>query len=104
MLEHIHLPLHRMRDENEPGSPLHHLAKSLASEQDRSHNLGASGERWYLSGSGHHDESIKTEKAELPAKAAGLHGKVPRVMNQLDEIQISIRPSVATCLCARKFD
>ena len=29
MLEHIHLPLHRMRDENEPGSPLHHLAKSL---------------------------------------------------------------------------
>jgi hypothetical protein len=29
MLQHIHLRLHKMRDENEPGSPLHHMAKSL---------------------------------------------------------------------------
>ena len=29
MLQHIHLHLHRMRDVNEPGSPLHHLEKSL---------------------------------------------------------------------------
>lgn len=29
MLRHIHLRLHQMRDGNEPGSPLHHLAKSL---------------------------------------------------------------------------
>ena len=29
MLSHIHLRLHRMRDENEPGSPLQHIAKSL---------------------------------------------------------------------------
>lgn len=29
LLGQIHLRLHQMRDENEPGSPLHHLAKSL---------------------------------------------------------------------------
>lgn len=29
MLQHIHLRLHKMRDEGEPGSPLHHMAKSL---------------------------------------------------------------------------
>lgn len=29
MLRHIHLRLHQMRDGNEPGSPLHHMAKSL---------------------------------------------------------------------------
>lgn len=29
MLQHIHVRLHKMRDENEPGSPLHHMAKSL---------------------------------------------------------------------------
>ena len=29
LLRHIHLLLHQMRDENEPGSPLHHLARSL---------------------------------------------------------------------------
>jgi len=29
LLSHIHLRLHQMRDANKPGSPLHHLAKSL---------------------------------------------------------------------------
>ncbi|NLS21387.1 hypothetical protein HGP16_33405 [Rhizobium sp. P40RR-XXII] len=29
MLQHVHLRLHKMRDEDESGSPLHHLAKSL---------------------------------------------------------------------------
>lgn len=29
MLKHIHMWLHKMRDAGEPGSPLHHMAKSL---------------------------------------------------------------------------
>lgn len=29
MLQHIHLRLHKMRAEDGPGSPLHHMAKSL---------------------------------------------------------------------------
>ncbi|WFU07513.1 hypothetical protein QA648_36520 (plasmid) [Rhizobium sp. CB3171] len=29
MLQHVHLRLHKMRDEDESGSALHHLAKSL---------------------------------------------------------------------------
>lgn len=29
MLQHIHLRLHKMRDEGGSGSPLHHMAKSL---------------------------------------------------------------------------
>ena len=29
LLQHIHLRLHQIRDANEPGSPLHHMAKSL---------------------------------------------------------------------------
>lgn len=29
LLSHVHLRLHQMRDANEPGSPLHHMAKSL---------------------------------------------------------------------------
>ena len=29
MLQHIHIRLHRMRDEDKTGSPLHHMAKSL---------------------------------------------------------------------------
>jgi hypothetical protein len=29
MLQHIHIRLHKMRDEDGTGSPLHHMAKSL---------------------------------------------------------------------------
>lgn len=29
MLQHIHFRLHKMRDEDGPGLPLHHMAKSL---------------------------------------------------------------------------
>lgn len=29
LLRHIHLHVHQMRDQKKPGSPLHHLAKSL---------------------------------------------------------------------------